>query len=117
MLKLYHNPRCSKSRAALALLETANVEFEIVKYIDDALDTNALSDVLAQLGLDAKDVIRKGEKIFKTLELSLDDDNQKLIEAIANNPILLERPILSNGKQAVIGRPTENIANFIEQNQ
>ncbi len=106
---IYHNPRCSKSRAALQYLQDNKINFNIVTYLDGDLTKDKLSDILKALNLSAKDVIRTGEKVYKQLGLNKDDDEEKLITAIAENPILLERPILVKGNKAAIARPLENI--------
>ncbi|MGI9405338.1 MAG: arsenate reductase (glutaredoxin), partial [Hyphomicrobiaceae bacterium] len=114
MVRLYHNPRCSKSRAALALLEERGVEIDIVTYLDGDLSEDALRDLLKKLGLGPRDVMRSGEAVFKELGLgepSLGDD--ALTKAIVANPILLERPIVVNGRRAAIGRPTEAILDIL----
>jgi len=111
---LIHNPRCSKSREALALLQAQGVEPEIRLYLQDPLTAAELSDLLKKLGKSAREVMRSGEDVYKTLALS----NPKLSEAelinfIAQNPILLERPIFIHAERAVIGRPPENILAII----
>lgn len=105
---IYHNPRCSKSRAALQYLEDSGVDFKIITYLD-GLNETQISSLLEALNLDAKDVVRKGEKIFKELGLKGIEDEDKLIAAIAANPILLERPIVVKDSKAAIARPLENI--------
>ncbi len=113
-ITIYHNPRCSKSRAALQYLEDTKVEFDIVTYLDGSLNAQKLSNILSALGMSASEVIRKGEKIYKALNLKDEQDEQKLINAIAKHPILLERPILVKGDQAAIARPIENIFALIK---
>lgn len=111
---IYHNPRCSKSRAAMALLEERGVEADVIEYLKTPPSADELRDVLAKLGITAREVMRKGEVIYK--ELGLGDDGKSeddLINAIVANPILLERPIVVSGGKAVIGRPTENILKLI----
>lgn len=108
-VSIYHNPRCSKSRAALKYLEDEKIEFDIVTYLDGGLTAEKLTEILAALDMQAKDVMRKGEAIFKQLGLKDAADEAKLIDAIIANPILLERPIVLNGNKAAIGRPLENI--------
>ncbi len=111
---IYHNPRCSKSRAAMALLEQRGVETDVVEYLKNPPSADELRDVLTKLGITARDVMRKGEAVYK--ELGLGDDGKSdddLINAIVANPILLERPIVVSGGKAVIGRPTENILKLI----
>lgn len=111
---IYHNPRCSKSRAGLALLEEKGVEVNIVEYLKTPPSTDELRDILAKLGISPRDVMRRGEAVYK--ELALDDPDKSdddLIQAIVDNPILLERPIVVSGNKAAIGRPTETILKLI----
>ncbi len=113
-IRLYHNARCSKSRAALTLLEARMENFEIVPYLDEPLDKAELRELLGKLGLGPRDVIRKGEALYKELDLkdpALGDD--ALITAIASHPVPLERPIVVNGEKAVVGRPTEAILDIL----
>lgn len=109
---IYHNPRCSKSRAALKYLEEANIDFDIVTYLDGSLNAEKLGLILASLGMTAKDVMRTGEAIYKELGLKNEMNEAKLIAAIIANPKLLERPIVVNGNKAAIARPLENVMNL-----
>jgi arsenate reductase len=107
---IYHNPRCSKSRQTLALLEERGVDVEVVEYLKDTPDAATLRGLMKALGKPPREVIRRGEAPFAELGLAtrLDDDDA-LIAAIATHPVLLERPIVVVGKRAVIGRPPENV--------
>ena len=114
-MKIYHNPRCSKSRQALELLKESNQEFEVIEYLKEApseADIRALLDVLK---ISPIEMIRVKEKLFieqfKGKELSDDD----LILAMVQNPILIERPIVFSDKAAVIGRPTEKVVEFLSK--
>ena len=112
--KIYHNTRCSKSRATLAILEQNNVEFEIVNYLENPPSELELRLVLQDLGIGARDLIRKGESAYKDLQLSnksLTED--ELIKAMLNYPILIERPIVRTIKGVVIGRPPENVQSIL----
>jgi len=112
--KIYHNTRCSKSRATLAILEQNNVEFEIVNYLENPPSESELRSVLQDLGIGVRDLIRKGESVYKDLQLSnksLTED--ELIKAMLNNPILIERPIVRTMKGVVIGRPPENVQSIL----
>lgn len=107
---LYHNPRCSKSRQALALLRERGIEPRIVHYLETPPDAAALRRLLAALGIPARDLLRKGEPEYAALGLAdpaLDDN--ALVEAMAAYPRLIERPILLHGERAVIGRPPERV--------
>lgn len=113
MIKIYHNPRCSKSRQGLAILEESGKEFEVVKYLDTPVTKEELSEIISLLGITPMDLVRKNEKIwkeeFKGKELSNDD----VINAMVANPKLIERPIVVNNNKAVVGRPPENISPII----
>lgn len=113
MIKIYHNPRCSKSRQGLALLEASGQEFEVIKYLDQPLSSEDLKAIVSKLGIKPLALIRKNEAIWKSdyKDKTLTDD--AIIEAMVANPKLIERPIVDNGTQAVIGRPTELISDII----
>lgn len=111
---IYHNPRCSKSRAALKYLQDEKIEFDLVTYLDGDLTADKLAEILSALEMSAKAVMRNGEKIYKELKLGDEADEAKLIAAIIANPILLERPILVNGNKAAIARPIENIFDLVK---
>ncbi len=113
-LTLYHNPRCTKSRGALELLEARGLTPTIIHYLDTPPDAAQLRDLLGKLGIGARPLLRKGEDEYKTLNLadtSLSDE--QLIAAMAAHPKLIERPILVVGDKAVIGRPPENILEIL----
>jgi arsenate reductase len=113
-ITIYHNPRCSKSRATLALLEEAGHTPTIVEYLNVAPSAAELKSVLEQLGMSARDLMRKGESVYK--EKSLSDKNLTegdLIAAMIADPILIERPIVLNGGKARIGRPPESVLEII----
>lgn len=105
---LYHNPRCSKSRATLALLEEKNADLTVVEYLAQPLNQQQIKALLKQLDCEASQIIRKKEALFKELNLA-DASNEQLIHAIAENPILMERPIAVANNKAAIGRPPENV--------
>jgi arsenate reductase len=112
--RLLHNPRCSKSRQALAILEENKVNFEVIEYLKTPLKTNELEDLFTKLGKSPSEVVRKSETIYKELGLGLKDLNIKeWAKVISNNPILLERPIFDNGTKAIVGRPPEDILALI----
>ena len=109
-LTIYHNPRCSKSRQTLALIEAAGHTPEIVRYLDDPLTEFDLNELLQRLGYDsARDMMRTGEEIYKEMNLKAVTDEYALIRAMANVPKLMARPIVDNGKKAIIGRPPEAV--------
>ena len=107
-ITIWHNPRCSKSRTALALLEEHGVEPTQVKYLETPPAENEIRHVLSLLGGSAIDLMRRGEATFKELNLSSDTPEDELISAMTNHPILIERPVIISATQAVIGRPPEN---------
>ncbi len=111
---IYHNPRCSKSRQTLALLEGRGIQLNIIHYLETPLDTTTLKSILKSLNLPARQLLRHGESIYK--EMGLDDDTLSediLIKAMVKHPILIERPIVVHGNHAVIGRPPENVLNIL----
>ena len=112
--KIYHNKRCSKSRATVAILEQNDVDFDIVNYLDEPPSESELKAILKNLGISARDLMRSGESKFKELNLSdefLSED--ELINAMLEFPILIERPIVITEKGVAIGRPPENIYSII----
>ncbi|WP_170359346.1 arsenate reductase (glutaredoxin) [Ruegeria arenilitoris] len=113
MISYWHNPRCSKSRAGLALLEENGAQVEVRKYLEDAPSTEELRTVLGKLGVNAIDMMRTGEKQFKELGLTKSTPANELIAAMAENPILIERPLAIAGDKAAIGRPPENLLTLI----
>ncbi len=113
-LMLYHNPRCSKSRSALELLQARGLAPEVVLYLETPPDAAQLRDVLSKLGIGARQLLRTGEDAYKQLNLadqSLTDE--QLIAAMVAHPKLIERPILVAGDKAVIGRPPENVLELL----
>ncbi|MCF4996657.1 arsenate reductase (glutaredoxin) [Pseudomonas syringae] len=109
-LTLYHNPRCTKSRGALELLEARGLAPTVVRYLETPLDAAQITALLGKLGISARQLLRTGEEEYKTLNLADDSLSEaQLIAAIAGHPKLMERPILETGNKAVIGRPPELI--------
>ena len=111
---IYHNPRCSKSRQTLAILEEKGVDIDIVEYLKPGPDKKTLSDVLKKLGIAPSALLRKGEAVFKELNLKekLDDDDA-ILNAMVENPILIERPIVLANNKACIGRPPESVLDIL----
>ncbi|WP_460158662.1 arsenate reductase (glutaredoxin) [Pseudomonas sp. S3_E11] len=113
-LTLYHNPRCSKSRGALELLETRGLTPTVVRYLETPLDAAQLERLLGKLGITARQLLRTSEDEYKDLNLADESLSQaQLIAAIAAHPKLMERPILEAGEKAVIGRPPEKILEIL----
>ncbi|MFI8225718.1 arsenate reductase (glutaredoxin) [Pseudomonas sp. NPDC085632] len=109
-LTLYHNPRCSKSRGALELLEARGLTPNVVRYLETPLNAAQIKALLGKLGISARQLLRTGEDEYKMLQLADESLSEaQLIDAIAQHPKLMERPILEVGDKAVIGRPPENI--------
>ena len=107
-LTLYHNPRCSKSRGALELLEARGLTPTVVRYLETPLDAAQIQSLLGKLGISARQLLRTGEDEYKTLNLADSSLSEaQLIAAIAAHPKLMERPILEVGDKAIIGRPPE----------
>jgi len=107
-ITIYHNPRCSKSRATLALLHEHGHSPEIIEYLKSPPDSSTLRTLANKLGLPLSDIVRTGEKEFKDNKLTNADDDT-LASAISEHPILLQRPIVVSGDQAAIGRPPEAV--------
>ncbi|MNF29347.1 Arsenate reductase [compost metagenome] len=113
-LTLYHNPRCSKSRGALQLLEERGLTPTIVRYLETPPDAAQLSDLLGKLGIGARQLLRSGEDEYRTLNLADPGLSEaQLIEAMVAHPKLIERPILIVGSKAVIGRPPEKFLELL----
>lgn len=113
-LTLYHNPRCSKSRGALELLEARGLTPTVVRYLETPPSAAELRTLLGKLGLSARQLLRSGEEDYQVLGLgntALTDD--QLIEAMASHPRLIERPILVAGDKVVVGRPPEKILEIL----
>lgn len=113
-LTLYHNPRCSKSRGALELLEARGLAPTVVRYLETPPDAATLKALLGKLGIGARQLLRSGEDEYKSLELAnpaLSD--AQLIDAMVQHPKLIERPILVAGDKAVIGRPPEKVLEIL----
>jgi len=111
---IWHNPRCSKSRNAVVLLEEQGVEAEIVKYLDTPPSEKEIVEMLQMLGVSARALMRTKEAVYKELGLKDVSDEDMLIKAMAENPKLIERPIVIKDGKAAIGRPIENIIELIK---
>lgn len=113
MIRIYHNPRCSKSRQGLALLEASGKEFEIVNYLVDQLTVPQLEAIISKLGIEPIALVRKNEAIWKSDYKGKKLLNKDIIDAMIAHPKLIERPIVVNENKATVGRPLENILNII----
>jgi arsenate reductase len=113
MIKIYHNPRCSKSRQGLELLQNSGKEFEIVKYLENTPTKDELISIIEKLQIKPVELVRKNEAIWKENYKGKELSDSEIVEAMIQNPKLIERPIVINNSKAAIGRPLENIQNII----
>jgi arsenate reductase len=113
--RLYHNPRCSKSRGALELLRERGIEPVLVAYLDTPPSVDELRALLAMLGVGPRELMRTGEPEYASLGLGADSvDDEALIQAMHAHPRLIERPVFVHGGRAVIGRPPERVLELLE---
>ncbi len=112
-ITIWHNPRCSKSREALQILQESNSKIEVVKYLQSNPSKKEIQEILSKLDLSARELMREKEDIYKELNLKNELDEEKLIEAMVEYPKLIERPVLIKGDKAIIGRPTSKVAEFL----
>ena len=113
-LSIFHNPRCSKSRKALEIIEINDVEVQVILYLQDPPSVSELNSLLEKLGMKASELVRKRESIIKELDIDLSSiSNDDLISIMAEHPILIERPIVFNESLAIIGRPPENVEKLL----
>ena len=113
MLTIYHNPRCSKSRQTLQLIEEKNAPVTVVEYLKTPITKAEIENLQGQLGVDFIDMMRTKEAEFKEQNLK-GADNERMLNAMVNTPKLIERPIVTDGQQAIIGRPPENVLTLIK---
>ena len=106
---IYHNPKCTKSRQTLALLEESNVKPKVIEYLKTPPSAAELKDILTKLGMKPEQLLRKGEDVYKERFAGKTLTDAQWIEAMVKNPILIERPIVISGDRAVLGRPPENV--------
>lgn len=112
---IYHNPRCSKSRQTLALLQQRGIEPDVVLYLEQPPSKKLLKELLQKLGISARDLLRRGEDEYKTLGLSDTGlSESQLIDAMHTHPQLIERPIVVRGVHARLGRPPENVLELLD---
>lgn len=114
MIKIYHNPRCSKSRQGLALLEASGQEFEVVKYLETIPTKNELRNIIKKLGIRPEALLRKTEPIWKEKFKGKPLTDNQILDAMVEYPKLIERPIVINNDKAVIGRPTAQIKTILK---
>jgi len=113
-LSIFHNPRCSKSRKTLEIIEINDVEVQVILYLQDPPSVSELNSLLEKLGMKASELVRKRESIIKELDIDLSSiSNDDLISIMAEHPILIERPIVFDESSAIIGRPPENVEELL----
>lgn len=113
MITIYHNNRCTKSRCALAELEKSGKDFEVVYYLETPPNKSELKEIIQKLSIKPSELIRKGEKVFTENYKGKILTDEEWIDAMVAHPILIERPIIISGDQAVIARPTEKIKEIL----
>ncbi len=112
-MKIYHNPRCSKSRQTLQLIKDSGTEVEIIEYLNSIPTADELKMILVKLNLSPKDILRKGEAVYKEKFKNSDFNDDEWIKVMIEYPKLIERPIVVKGNKAVLGRPPENVLDLI----
>ena len=115
MIKIYHNPKCFKSRCGLDLLKASGKEYEVVNYLKEGFTAEELKALLAKLHIAPIDLVRNKEAIWQELFAEKQLTDEEIIDAMVQYPKLVERPIVVNGNSAVIGRPTEKIEEIINK--
>jgi len=113
-MKIYHNPRCSKSRQTLEILIKKNVNFEIVEYLKDKLSINDLEEIIEKLEINTIELVRKNESVWKEKFKDRKLKDKEIVQAMIENPKIIERPIVINGNKAILGRPPENVLKIID---
>ncbi len=112
-MKIYHNPRCSKSRQTLQILREKGVEPEVVRYLDTPPSKEELRELLQKLGLKPEDIVRKKEALYKEKYKGKNLSDEQWLEVLSQNPRLIERPIVIEGNKAVLGRPPERVLELL----
>jgi arsenate reductase len=113
MITILHNPRCTKSREGLSLLENSGKDFEVIKYLDEPISEEKLKTIISLLGIKPIELVRKNEAIWKSDFKGKTLSDVQIVKAMVAHPKLIERPIVINGKKAAIGRPPETILDII----
>ena len=113
MMKIYHNPRCSKSRQTLEILQQAGQQPEIIEYLKTPPTASELENLLQKLNLKPEQLLRKGEQLYKDKYKNQQLTDEELIKVMAENPVLIERPIVVKDNKAVLGRPPENVLELL----
>ena len=111
-MRIYHNPRCRKSREALNYLNECGYEVEVIKYLDNKLTSKNISDLLKKINLSPEKIVRRNESLWKTKFSKMNLKEDELIDILSNNPTLIERPIVEYKNSGVLARPIENLIDF-----
>jgi len=112
-MKIYHNPRCGKSRQTLAILQEKGIQVEIIEYLKIPLTFEELELIITKLEIEPIDLVRKKESEWKEIYKETVQTDEEIINAMVNNPKIIERPIVISGKQGVLGRPPENVLTLL----
>ena len=112
-MKIYHNPRCRKSREAVKYLEDKKIDFEIIEYLKTQITESKMKNLIGKLDINAIELVRRNEKVWKSNYKGKKMTEKKIVEILCNEPKLIERPIIETETKAVIGRPKENIDKLI----
>ena len=113
MILIYHNPRCSKSREALAILETAKIKYKVINYLEESISVESLKEIVTHLKIKPIELVRTNEIIWKQNYKDSELTDDELIAIMVLNPKLIKRPIIINGDKAVIGRPPHKILEIL----
>ena len=114
MIQIYHNPRCGKSRSCLAFIEDTKQEYEIIPYLTDTPSFEDLKKILKELNIQPNELVRTKEKIWIENYKGKDLNDEQTIQAMVDNPILIERPIVVKDGKAIIGRDLDKVASFLD---
>ena len=112
-MKIYHNPRCRKSRETLQIIQDKGIQPEIVEYLNEVPSEKELTELINQLGISAEQLLRKGEAVYKEKYKGKTLSDSEWIKAMIETPKLIERPIVVKGNKAVLGRPPENVLELL----
>jgi arsenate reductase len=113
-IKIYQKPTCSKCREAIGILKERGVDFEAINYYETPLDAERLRELIEQMGIAPRELLRKGEQVYRDLNLGKRDvSDDELIRLMVEHPDLIQRPIVVRGNKAVLARPTENLDNLL----
>ena len=113
-MKIYHNPRCRKSRETLEIIRSAGIEPEIIEYLKETPSKNELTDILKMLDMNAEEIVRKKEDVFKEKYKGKKFSDDQWLNILVENPRLIERPIVIKGNRAILGRPPENVKQLLK---